>query len=310
MSSKTIGLLLIIFGIVLLIATALYAVFGASVSGTIVDNSSGKPLKAKIEIGSKIINTGDNGRFTYRGLPGEIMLKIAAADHGELKWKVSLKFVTNKDLGEIGLTDNVVLRGNIIENAVSPVSLKNVKLTVGKKSFKVDGDKFEVAGIELGEQTVIIEAEGHEPFERTGNIKKGSNSMTVALSLTPEEAMRRWFEAEQAGDFKKAYKYAHPDMASIFNRAAYIKDREDSIEKGIVLDSLKAGDAKIISEWTLFLNNKTYKEAAEIDTLMMFKGKAKQASAGESADPNKVEGSSHLVKVEGRWKIFPQPYGD
>ena len=310
MNSKKIGFVLIIFGLILVVATGSYAAFGPSVSGTVIDSSTGKPLRSTVRIGSKTIDTGTTGKFTFRGLPQKINLKITAKNHGEVERVVRLELATDKDLGKVKLANDVVLQGSVIENSISPKKIKDLTITIGNKEFNVDGDEFEIVGVERGEQNVKVEADGFESFERVGDIKKGTNTMAVTLSLTPEETMKRWFRAEDTGDFDKAYKYAHPDMETIFNKDAYLNDRKSSNEKGIAIESLKLNGAVIISEWKLPLNNKTYVGVAELDTLIMFKGKTSESANSDASDPNKLVGKSHLVKVDGKWKMFPQPYGE
>lgn len=220
---------------------------------------------------------------------------LALNNSGSRESKRALEIKIKKD----ALKDSGFF-GTITEDAVSAQKVSDATINVGGKSKTVKKGVFSFNDVPKGKQVIKIEAPGHEDLELSMDIKKSTN-VSFVLLLTPEETIRRWFEAEKAGDYDQAYKYTHPDAQATYSKADYIKDRKNLAEKGMKLIAFTPGQTRFIESWTFPTNGKKYTTVAEVDITQTF------GSSGKDSDRNAESTSEvkiHLVNDGNHWKNF------
>lgn len=111
-----------------------------------------------------------------------------------------------------GDLETAVVRGSITENAAVIESVAGASVTIAGVAAVVQDQSYEVSGIPVGQQTLVVTAPGHPKLEKTVELVAGENVVDVVLDLTARTTYLRYFHAYSTGHLRTAWKMMHPDL--------------------------------------------------------------------------------------------------
>lgn len=301
MNRSIVGIVVALFAVASGIAA--YGFTNSSVTGTVIDELTGKPLLAQLDIDGKPVESDSTGKFSIKGRPGEIKTVVFSKGYEKTEQVIDIPFLVGKDVGVIKLK-NGVIRGKISEDAVTPQEITTATVSIAGTSTISKNGQFEIKGIPVGKHKVKIDVPSHESFEQELSIKGGINSLSTTITLTADETLRRYFNALQYKDYEAAYENAHPDAKATFSKTDFVTDRKaDFEEEAAEIESYSIGQTRLVSSWTDEESGKTYQNVAEIEASLTVRSPSFAILGGDSSYT--YHQKVHWVKVGGRWHNFP-----
>ena len=302
-SRKRLWLIATIFGITILSVLA-YGFTNSSFNGIIVDDLTGKPLMANVKTSGKTIQSNKQGEFALKGQPGQVRLTFSRKGYEAQKATFDVPFLVGKNIGKIKLK-NGVITGEIKEDAVAPQTVATATISIGSKSVEANNGRYEIKGVPIGKHSLKVESPSREKFEQQVVVKGGENKVPIALSLTPEETLRRIVRARQFKDYNQQYEYANPDFKARNSKEDYIaNNKKEDEEAAFEINSYTLGNTTIVPEWTDDETEKTYENILEIELTYTVKSPLLAIFGGSSE--HTMHQKVHLIKVKGQWKNFPK----
>lgn len=146
------------------------------------------------------------------------------------------------------------VHGALTENAVSKEPILKPVVTVAGMPATVKGQSFEVAGVPVGPQPLVVSAPGHAIFKRTIVVLPGDNTVDVQLQLTVRETYLRYFAAYNSSRFYLAYRMVHPDVRRHYTYRQYAS----YMRIFIPYLSMRIVSIRTLPKWTPTYLHKTY----------------------------------------------------
>ena len=222
-------------------------------------------------------------------------LVVYAVSEGQLKEIGDLPYTLQQLF-----TRKATIFGEVREEAVAPETV-TAAVSVGGKSSRVNSKgEYEIKDVSPGLRTLRVESSDHETFEKEVEIVKGRNRADIPISLTPEETLRRWFDAYKQEKYDEAYEYVHPEDKAQVSEDEYVEFFKNFINsRKLKIVSVDVGKAKMLDKWTNTATQKVYPGIAEIETTVIF-----SSTASGSAKQSEEKVTMHLAKTDRQWKGF------
>jgi hypothetical protein len=263
---------------------------GGTVNGEVSGKSSGEPVQgARVIVGSRVATTDTAGRYTITGVDvGGTAMNVEAEGYGPYDGTVDM--LQGNNVVNVVLEDGTI-SGLLKENAEVREAIKRATVTVAGQPATVQGARFEVEGVPVGDQTIEVVAGGHQRYSKKITVSPGDNSVTVKLNLTPEETYMRYYQAYRFRRYRQAYLMVHPDVQSHFSYGRFVAANQST---GAVL-SIKLFGTRSMGRWSPSYAHRNYRHIVAIDRAVRY-----QSSSGPYTDNL----TQHWQQIDGRWYII------
>ena len=275
-----------------LASVALLVASGCSgaVTGQVSSKSEQKPVPAAtVTVGDQSVVSDASGRFTVKKVTtGSQKVTVNAEGYGPFTQSLEVKKGDNTL--NVTLEDGTV-RGVLTENAVVREPINKSTVTVAGEKAKVSGRRFELTGVPVGTQTVLVISAGHQKYKKTVEVVPGDNDLTVQLNLTPLETYMRYYAAYRFNRLREAHRFVHPDVKKHESFKAFSK----SMKQGGIVVGIKIFGSRTLAKWHPAYAKKTYSHIAAIDRSVRY-----QDAYGAYSDNY----TQHWQQIDGRWYII------
>lgn len=112
-----------------------------------------------------------------------------------------------------------------------------------------------------------------------------------------EEAVRKFYQYEQKGNFSESWDMFHPLMQERFSKGHYIQDRAHVFLNHFGVDTFDVvlGDAEKMDRWKMTGEAEPLEDVYKVPVTMVYKGKYGNFN---------IQQDVFAVKEEGEWKIL------
>jgi len=183
----------------------------------------------------------------------------------------------------------------VIEDYAGGGPAEKIKVEIdGKKVALEKPGFFKTKGLSTGEHLVSIESDRYERSEKKVIIDKGENKATFKLSLTPDEAARRWMQTKKENRHADTYMELHPDEKKRISLQNYIKFKQElENTENLQIESYSVQEPEFLLNWKHPEIGKTYSVVA----VMKATGTIKSDNLGRA----KKSWNIYAQKIDGRW---------
>jgi PEGA domain. len=173
-----------------------------------------------VKAGTARAITDSTGRFLVDDVDtGNVSVEVTADGYGP--HEVNIEIERGENNLNVVLEDGT-LRGVLRENAVVQEPIKKARVWVSERRVKLDGNRFLIDDLPIGQHTVRVEAPGHETWEQGIEVIPGMNEVKATLNLSAVATCLRYDEAKQARHYRHAYSFVHPDVRSHSTLARFV----------------------------------------------------------------------------------------
>ena len=281
---------IVLLGALLIGLAMTIAACSGAVAGEVSSKGAQKPVpQATVQVGSEKVVTDTSGHFTLSKVDtGTVAVSVHASGYGPYAGSLNVQRGDN--------TLNVVLEngavtGVITENAEVTKGVKKATVTVGGLKASVEGRKFTLSDVPVGQQQLVVVSPGHAKYKTKIEVQPGGNTADVSLDLTPVETYMRYYMAYRFERWKEAHRFVHADVKKHESYDTFIKD----MKQGGIVVGIKVFGVKAMNKWHSPWAKKTYRHIAAIDRAVRY-----QDSYGSYSDNY----TQHWQQIKGRWYII------
>lgn len=190
------------------------------------------------------------------------------------------------------------LKATVIEDCIGSEPAENIRIGIDGKEVALEKPgSFNAKGLSTGEHLVSIEGDGYERFAKKVIIDRGENKATFKLSLTPNQAAKRWMQTKKEKRHDDTYLQLHPDEKKRISLINYVKfkrtlEREENLE----IESYTVQEPEFLLNWKHPETGKTYGVVA----MMRATGVIKSDKLGRG----KKSWNIYAQKIDGRWTFL------